>query len=235
MGEELRSFAQLAGGSLFALTNPRADSAVMAALVAGLGESVHLHTWRPDDDTDSPYFAYLELADALVVTGDSEILLADAAAAGKPVYIYPLPERRPALTHSVRAAVLARSQARPLNKRGTVRPQQGREYLCARMIERGIIMPPRDLHALHQQLIRRGIAQMFGAPLRTVTRPAALQEAEETAGRVRRLLGITSVPSFVESGEAYAIPESGPDPRTGSGRVSIPTPVSVDQPGGHTH
>ena len=107
MGEELRSFAQLAGGSLFALTSPRADSAAMAALVAGLGESVHLHTWRPDDDSDSPYFAYLELADALVVTGDSEILLADAAAAGKPVYIYPLPERRPALTHSVRAAVLA--------------------------------------------------------------------------------------------------------------------------------
>jgi len=235
MGEELRSFAQLNGGSLFALTSPRADSTVMGALVAGLGESVHLHTWAADDRFDSPYFAYLELADMLVVTGDSEILLADAVASGKPVHIYPLPAHRPSLRHRFGAAVLARSQARPLNKRGTVRPQQGLEYLCARLIERGIVTPPNDLHVLHQQLIRRGVAQMFGLPLRSITRPTPLQEADEAAVRVRRLLGLTSAIDFVQPGANYEMRESGPDQHAGSDRVSIAPPVPGDQAGGRTH
>lgn len=235
MGEELRSFACLNGGSLFALTNPRADSAVMGALVAGLGESVHLHSWRPEDRFDSPYFAYLELADILVVTGDSEILLADAVASGKPVHIYPLPQGRPGLKQRVGAAVLARSQARPLNKRGTGRPQQGREYLCARLIERGIVTPPADLHTLHEQLIRRGVAQMFGSPLRSATRPAPLQESYTVAAQVRQLLGMPAVTNFIDGGGDHAIPESRTDQRTGPDRILIPTPVSVDQPAGHTH
>ncbi|MCG8490699.1 MAG: mitochondrial fission ELM1 family protein [Sneathiellales bacterium] len=39
----------------------------------------------------NPYFAFLEKADAVVVTADSVNMVSEAATAGKPVYVYPLP------------------------------------------------------------------------------------------------------------------------------------------------
>ena len=190
MGEEIHTFAHLAGGSVFALVSRRVRPGFAGALVASLGESPHVHTWSPDQQDDDTYLAYLELADALIVTGDDESAVADAAASGKPVYIYPVTERRPNPAQALREAVFARSQARPLNKRGTVRPQQGLEYFCARLIERGIVVPPHDLTALHQTLIRLGIAYPFGAPLVTKADHADLRVAADTARQVRKLLGL---------------------------------------------
>lgn len=192
MGEEVRTFAAAAGGSVFAFTGPGLGETATGALVTGLGEASHLHWWRPGSRDDDLYLAFLAAADAIVVTGESETMLADAVATGKPVYIYPPSERRPGLTRRIEEAVLARSQSRPLNRRGTVRPQQGREYLCARLIERGIVRPPRDLNALHQNLIRRGVAQSFGvAPERGRNGPA-LHEAAEAAAKLRALLGLVA-------------------------------------------
>ena len=83
----------------------------------------------------------------------------------------------------------ARSKARPLNKRGTVRPQAGLEHLCAWLIARGLVHPQRDLQALSHSLIGLGIARPFGEPLEPGIRPA-LREADEVAGKVRELLGL---------------------------------------------
>ncbi|MFQ5659662.1 MAG: ELM1/GtrOC1 family putative glycosyltransferase [Gammaproteobacteria bacterium] len=191
MGNDVRTFCQLSGGSIFTLISRRAEPQTIGALVTGLGEPCHLHSWLPGDLIDGPYLAYLELADVIVVTGHSEILLADAAATGKPVYIYPVPERRPKLKQRLKEAVLTRSQARPLNKRGTVRPQQGLEYLCARLIDRRIVVPPHDLTLLHQNLIRLGIAHPFYPTLEPGTdRTPGLREADDAACRVRNLLGL---------------------------------------------
>jgi hypothetical protein len=41
----------------------------------------------------------------------------------------------------LRRWVERRAHERPLNRRGTARPQQGIEYLCARLIERGFVRP----------------------------------------------------------------------------------------------
>ncbi len=40
---------------------------------------------------ENPYFAFLEKADAVIVTADSVNMVCEAATAGKPVYIFPLP------------------------------------------------------------------------------------------------------------------------------------------------
>jgi mitochondrial fission protein ELM1 len=189
MGEEVRAFAQAAGGVVFATTSRRTGPEATEALSLGLGESNYVHRWQPGQ-RDNPYLAYLALADVLVVTGESESMLAEAAATGKPVYIYPLPERPPGLMARFKGWVVAHAHARPLNKRGTVRPQQGLEYLCARLIERGIVRPPRDLQALHQKLIGLGIARLFGEPLEIGQRPA-LCEIDKVARRVRALLGLS--------------------------------------------
>ena len=40
---------------------------------------------------DNPYFAYLAVADALLVTADSVSMVSEAAATGKPVHVIDLP------------------------------------------------------------------------------------------------------------------------------------------------
>jgi mitochondrial fission protein ELM1 len=187
MGEEVNAFAQAARGSVFATTSRRTGREAAEALKRGLGTSSYVHVWQPGQQ-DNPYLAYLAVADVIIVTGESESMLAEAAATGKPVYIYPLPKRQPSLWVRLKEWVVARSQIQRLNARGTVRPQQGLEYLCARLVERGIILPQQDLHVLHQTLVGQGIAHFFGEPLDTANRPV-LREVDEVVRRVRALNG----------------------------------------------
>lgn len=48
------------------------------------------HTYW-DGTGENPYFAFLEKADAVIVTADSVNMVSEAATAGKPVYVFPLP------------------------------------------------------------------------------------------------------------------------------------------------
>jgi hypothetical protein len=72
-----------------------------------------------------------------------------------------------------------------------VRPQRGLEYLCARLLERGLVLSPRDTRRLEEKLIEQKIAEPFGAPLLLGRRPA-LREAQEVARRLRPLLGFAA-------------------------------------------
>lgn len=191
LGADVRAFADSMDGSVFAITSRRTGADATAALRVGLGETGRLHEWKPDEP-DNPYLAYLALADAIVVTGESESMLAEAAAAGKPLFIYPVPARLRSLRWPAEW-VARRAHARPRNAKGTVRPQLGLEYLCARLIEAGIIRPPRDLTQLHQGLIREGGARYFGAALDAGShRP--LHAVDAVARRVRLLLGFADPP-----------------------------------------
>jgi mitochondrial fission protein ELM1 len=186
MGEEVRTFAASVGGSVFAITSPRTGAEATAALRLGLGESGRLHEWRRGE-TDNPYMGYLALADAIVVTGESESMLAETVAAAKPLFIYALPER-PLGFRRLAEWVASRAEARPRKAKGTVRPQQGLEYLCARLIAAGLVRPPRHLDQLHAGLVRHGAARYFRAPFDM--RPCQpLRDVDEVARRVRLLLG----------------------------------------------
>ena len=189
IGTEVRAFAESAGGSVFAITSRRTGPEATAALRRGLGPSARVHEWKPGE-RDNPYVGYLALADALVVTGESESMLAEAAVTGKPLFIYPIPARSRALRWP--AEWIARhAHARPRKAKGTVRPQQGLEYLCARLIAAGIVRPPRDLKQLHEELIRAGAARYFGTPF-TMELHRPLREVETVARRVRQMLGYTA-------------------------------------------
>ena len=120
------------------------------------------------------------------MTGESESMLSEASATGKPLFIYPLPERRPERGRGLAEWVLRRSRKPRLNKRGTIRPQRGLQYLCARLIDRGWVRPRRELTMLHQALVEAGVAQMFGRELAPGERPE-LREAEHVAARVRAM------------------------------------------------
>ncbi len=189
LGQEVRELADTVGGKVFATTSRRTGDAATRALADALGESHYLHRWSSDQADDNPYFGFLALADVLVVTGESESMLAEAAATDKPLYIYPLPEKRLSPINWAKIWVFRRAHQSRRKRRGSIKPQRGLTYLCARLIERGIVQPPRDLNALHETLVQRQVASFFGSPLSTGKRPM-LREFDNVAEKVRRLLGL---------------------------------------------
>jgi len=200
IGNQLRDLAKTCGGKIFAVTSPRTSQEVSQSLKSSLLPENHLHQWQPNQ-SDNPYLAYLAGADVIVVTGESESMLAEVASLGKPVYIIPLLENPPTWKIRLKETIIQRAQSRPLNRRGTVRPQQGLERLCARLIGSGLVQPRRDLSLLHDLLIRKGIARPFGEPIENGTRPQ-LRETETVAKRIKEVLGIfdheNSSPSLLE-------------------------------------
>jgi uncharacterized protein len=195
LGVDVGSFAEAMGGTVFATTSRRTGPQATVALKKGLGHCCHLHEWQ-SDQPENPYLAYLALADILIVTGESESMLAEAAATGKPVYIYPLPKQQLDLWTQLKEWIVARGEKQRLGHRGTIKPQRGLQYLCARLVERGIILPQPDLHILHETLVGSGIAQFFGSSL-SPTSSAALREVDDIARRVRMLMGMPQEASVV--------------------------------------
>jgi mitochondrial fission protein ELM1 len=189
MAEAAAGMAREAGGSVLATTSRRTGEDASEALRRGLqGVPAWIH--RPDDADENPYLGFLAFADVLVVSADSESMLAEATSLGRPVYVHPMPVRTSfRLLRLLREAVVSCARVRPAP------PGRGHghgfrlQHLCARLIERGFVRPTRDLEGLHDDLIRRGVARRVGAPA-----PPAwgdpLRENLRVAERVRALLGL---------------------------------------------
>ncbi len=189
LGAACADLARTCGGSLFATTSRRLGSAATDAFCAAIGEIHFLHRYTPDDPSN-PYLGLLAHADAFVITGDSESMLAEATSLGRPVAIYPLPVRASFRTLSAfREWAWRRATAKPLGPRGTPRPQRGLERWCGKAIERGYVRPPRDLDRLHAALIERGAAQPFSGSLPLV-RGAACDDRATVADAVRAMMGV---------------------------------------------
>ncbi len=183
LADDALALAREAGGSIFVVHRDELPGSAAAALRHA--ESIERRALEPGDPVTR---AHLELADAFVVAGDAEDLLADVCARGKPVTLYPLPARR-RLRETVRKAVASVASAGRGNNRGTIRPQQGLERLCARLIDRGAVRPPRNPQRMHAALARCGAARLHGDPIPSSGfRP--LRETERVAARVRELLGV---------------------------------------------
>ena len=133
---------QLAGGSLFISTSRRTPEAVVEYLRQHKPPDSTLYRWQPDD-SNNPYFALLGLADYFVVTGDSLSMMVEIARLGKPLAIYPLPERGGFIVHGVRQVVMAIRRA-------------------LRYLPGGYFGYIRDLGLAHQYLMDNGMASTVG-------------------------------------------------------------------------
>ncbi len=174
MATEVQAFAETLGGSLTCVTSRRSGAAVEEALKRGAPRAA-LHFWRREQ-RENPYLGYLAQADILVVTGESESMLAEAANAAKPLYIYPIPAKPATWRARLAAKVLTASQSHgPLAR------------LCESLIQSGLVVPPRDLDLMHAGMAEAGIARRFGD-----SRPPAAQiqppRLTGLAERVRRLV-----------------------------------------------
>ncbi|MGD8416067.1 MAG: ELM1/GtrOC1 family putative glycosyltransferase [Pseudomonadales bacterium] len=161
--EIVREVSRWAAGchaSLLVVTGRRTAS-VIRVLAAELSEGDLLYRWQPGDP-ENPYSLALRHADQLIVTGESESMLADAVSRGRKFLVWPLPARPQGPWMRLGAAVFQRASQPCVNRRGSIRPQQGLTYLCARALERGWVLPPRDLDALHRRLYDLGMAAPFG-------------------------------------------------------------------------
>jgi mitochondrial fission protein ELM1 len=76
-------------GSLLVTTSRRTGQKPEQSLLAAMPKPGFLHRWGQAGD--NPYFGFLALADALVVTGDSVSMACEACGTDKPVYLYSPP------------------------------------------------------------------------------------------------------------------------------------------------
>jgi mitochondrial fission protein ELM1 len=171
-------------GALFVTTSRRTPEHVIPALAATLPPGSELYRWRADA-SDNPYKALLGLADRFVVTGDSASMLVEVARAGKPLAIFPLPER------IGRVQWLRRRLADVLQP-PTDGP--GRSPLAAALgrwlFARGIVLYSREFEALYRALAARGLATMLGQPFPSPA-TATPDDLPAVAARVRQLFAAT--------------------------------------------
>ncbi len=89
---DCRRAAEKLGATLFVTTSPRTPAKVLPRIEASLRPEDFLHLWAPGKE-ENPYLAFLALCDRFVVTADSPSMIAEIVHLGKPLTIYPLPNR----------------------------------------------------------------------------------------------------------------------------------------------
>lgn len=94
LGRLASDLARGVGGSLMITTSRRTGEAAADALTGAVTVPCYVHRWSAagaEADVGNPYFGFLGLCDAAIVTGESVSMCSEACATGKPVYIYAPP------------------------------------------------------------------------------------------------------------------------------------------------
>jgi len=98
---------------------------------------------------------------ALLADGDGAVFRA-LLGSGRPVWLIPA-RSDPTLRQRIAGWIAERAFRPQYNKRGSIKPQQGLTYLCARLIERGHVLPPAGISDWQRTLVERGLAAWIGA------------------------------------------------------------------------
>lgn len=157
LADAATELARQRGGSLLITTSPRTADAATRVFAGDLGVPAHFYAWQPGA-ADNPYFGYLALADAFIVTADSVSMLAEACATGKPLYLFDLGTGR----HGMRAGcggAGADVRADP----------DGNDFRLSGMLYRALMRwgwqrLSRDITLIHRQLVASGRAVWLGDP-----------------------------------------------------------------------
>jgi len=112
-------------------------------------------------DDDAGRIAALGECTAVLLAGDAPELLRAALASARPLYLVRARANNGWMAR-LRRRIVERAFRPSYNKRGSIRPQQGLTYLCARLIERGRVRPPAGLAELQRTLVENGFAAWIG-------------------------------------------------------------------------
>jgi hypothetical protein len=171
LAAQATEFAQARGGSLLVTTSARTAPAALQELSRRITAPSHFYHWQ-QDDLNNPYYAYLGLADELIVTADSISMLSEACATRKPVHMFDLGTGRYAMS------------------RGTVGGANDvrlSSWLYRVLMRWGPKRLSRDITLVHDELIREGRADWLGQS-GSAGAPLPLQDIDRAVARVRALL-----------------------------------------------
>jgi len=187
------------GASILISASRHCASEVRLGCLRGVGKVALVHQETRDQRSEEHAWpAFLEAADVFVYLGLGETTLTEICATGRPVFLAPQLPYHASIWVRMRDrtadAIVARAEARPANDRGTTRPQQGLELLCARLVDRGWVRPRRDVESLRGRLVRGGQARLLRAPIRAGDLVGFSGSVESdlprVADRVRKMLGV---------------------------------------------
>jgi mitochondrial fission protein ELM1 len=99
LAAQVDALAKELGGSILITTSARTLEETTDALFSGIESPSIFYRWKKDD-SDNPFFAFLGLADHVVVTADSVSMMAEACATGKPVYLFDTGQGRTSMKHN---------------------------------------------------------------------------------------------------------------------------------------
>jgi hypothetical protein len=205
----VRESAARLGGSVLLWAAPGCSTTAFEACRNALGEVAFAEHASGASSTESAsgeadWSALLAAGDVFVFAGSSDSALAEITATGRPVFLaYTAgPTSRRGLVERVRQrfadAVVARARSKPANDRGTTRPQEGLEWLCAKLVAEGRIRPRNERDSLGARLLAGGHIRILSSALMRVDLggfpPPPENELERVAARIRALLGAPPAP-----------------------------------------
>jgi mitochondrial fission protein ELM1 len=213
LGRDASALARrMGGGSLLVTTSARTSRAAADALEAVIDRPMRFHRWRPDD-SDNPYRGFLALADAIVVTCDSTMMLAEACATGKPVHMFDLLQDDPPPPGETLAGKLRRLWGR--SNLGRLQAFLYRAVFWGGWMPRYLV---RDVRVVHDELLASGRVVWLGCPFPTGIAPPP-NEMIRTVACVRALLAAgperRAVPSGARSATCGTAPTMAQDVRHG--------------------
>lgn len=192
IGWHANRMAREAGGSLLLTTSARTPAAAIEALEEQLDVPHHLHRFERFQPAEAnPFFAFLGLAQAIIVTSDSMSMLAEAVATGKPTHIFDLARgrgaRRPPspADHSIRRRDLKERLAD--FRFQAVAYTLGMHVLPSRLT--------RDVRIIHTRQVEAGRAVWLGTPWDADRPPPPpLTDLPRAVQAVRRLFAADAPP-----------------------------------------
>ena len=120
LGQQVEALRRQSGGSLLVTGSRRTPQRAWAALTAQLSQPQALFDGH---GSDNPYLAFLALADAVVVTGDSVSMACEACFTAKPVHIFAPPGFVGDKHARLHRDLYERGYASPLGVQAPSRPQ----------------------------------------------------------------------------------------------------------------
>ena len=169
------------GGALTVVTSRRTSAAAIAAMRSAARQAA-FHLWKPNE-TNNPYLGYLAWADVLIVTGESESMLAEASAAAKPLYIVQLPGKPLS-----RKLTLTRWMTSMATGGGPI------ASIARDLLNSGWVTPYRDLEKLHALMYEARLARPFETAL-NLQPPSPDETLEAVSERLHNLLAQTGTAS----------------------------------------
>lgn len=177
LGREATALARRFGASLLITTSARTRPETLEPLEQNLGVPHLLYRWRPQDP-ENPYFAFLGLAERIVVTADSVSMATEACATGKAVYLFDLGE-------GWRSMRREKQRGRFVFWNGKDR-FDFRAFVYLLGMRLGPKRITRDIRIIHDYLTASGRAAWLGAG-DPPPNPPPLEDISRAVGRVRAL------------------------------------------------